>query len=587
VAQFDAGQWTVLSDCRELFPPLTELTSLHYVGGDGQEMAPDTSVTQWLCGPLQVRVLNGGTPVQGARILFHIFEPHPAGSAMLATLDQTQQGTQLTAVTDERGLAACRWRLDANSANVCQKVSATLLNRAGLPTLHQQVIFTGRLDVFTLGEPDLTRIVATSWRHGLHEADLFPIFEPLAGGQDRLVGVGFVIAFSNGVTVPRGVNDHVLEVLIPVPRTTTAAAGGGGGMPFTLLDLSPQSVYQCWCPLLTGSDAQGRVLGEIVPVTCVREGSVIAKATISPEPLANGVAFLLESHSFLHTLINDLSLFDQFWVRLRCDFVLDQQQRAVDGEFLRAHLPSGDRPIDSVLGIQGGLFESWFSFRGNFRGGHMVPVIDDSQLRVDVVSFWRKTKAAMPVLFASANGGPPQFLTASLLEPDDVTNPNFDVRVSRHTLNLTPGGEQLIDILWDGASRVSHVPNVIVGNYRLRSRIMWNGQEAGVANPISLNLRTVNRNVIRGRAFEASLGASSPQELPLAHDLALSENLTGRPPGLTIDLQTGMRRIDAGNTPSYKDNPRNPGADFAFSGTVTATDFSFVKFEGMFDGIDG
>jgi len=585
VAEFNAGQWTIKSDCRKLFPPVTELTNLFYIGGDGQEMAPDPAGTQWLCGPLQVRVLNGGTPVEGAQVRFQILEPHPAGTAKLETLDSAQNGEHVTVITDALGLAACRWRLDASTTNVCQKVSATLFNRAGLPTLHQQVIFTGRLEIATLGEPNLTRIVATSWRHGVHEADLYPISE-LVGGQDKLVGVGFVIAFSDRVTVPRAVSDHVLEVLIPVPRTTATPAGGsGGGMPFTLLELTPQSIYQCWCPLLTGHDPQGRPLGRIVPVTCALEGPVIAKARISPEPLANGIAFLLESNSLTHALVNQLAVFDQFWVRLRCDFVLDEQQRAVDGEYLRAHLPSGDRPASSELGIQGGLFESWFNFRGNFRGGHIVPVIDDGQLRADVVTFWRKTKATTPVLFASVNGGPPQFMASALLEQDDVTNPNFDVRVSRHTLNLTPGGPQMIDIRWEGASRVSHVPNVNLGGFNLHSRIRWSGQ-AGVAFPITLNLRTVNRNVIRGQDYRASLGASSPHEQRLTYDQALSENITAQPPGLVIDPQTGLMTINGDQTPKYKDNPRSPGADFAFSGTVHAQDGSFVKFEGLFDGVN-
>jgi competence ComEA-like helix-hairpin-helix protein len=56
---------------------------------------------------------------------------------------------------------------------------------------------------------------------------------------------------------------------------------------------------------------------------------------------------------------------NELWVKLRCDFVLDfdevlDRRRAVDGEFVRAQLPTGDRPRGSKYGIQGGLFESWF-----------------------------------------------------------------------------------------------------------------------------------------------------------------------------------------------------------------------------------
>jgi hypothetical protein len=42
-AQCSGGMWTVLSDCRELFPPLTGLESLFGLGGDGQEALPDVT----------------------------------------------------------------------------------------------------------------------------------------------------------------------------------------------------------------------------------------------------------------------------------------------------------------------------------------------------------------------------------------------------------------------------------------------------------------------------------------------------------------------------------------------------------------
>ena len=47
----------------------------------------------------------------------------------------------------------------------------------------------------------------------------------------------------------------------------------------------------------------------------------------------------------------------------RGDFVLDSKGKAVDAEFARAELPTGDHPKSSVFGIQGGLFESWFTVK--------------------------------------------------------------------------------------------------------------------------------------------------------------------------------------------------------------------------------
>lgn len=117
-------------DCRRHFAPLAHTAVLHYVSGDGQEMRPPTSDSMWLCGPLQVRVLNGGAPIANARVRFGIVKPSPAGVARLATLEDppSNSGTELIVETDEQGLAECRWRLDADTDHLCQRVSAELLD---------------------------------------------------------------------------------------------------------------------------------------------------------------------------------------------------------------------------------------------------------------------------------------------------------------------------------------------------------------------------------------------------------------------------------------------------------------------------
>jgi len=48
-------------------------------------------------------------------------------------------------------------------------------------------------------------------------------------------------------------------------------------------------------------------------------------------------------------------------VRLRGEHILDDQGRAIDAEFARSQLPTGDRPAGNDYGIQGGTFESWFT----------------------------------------------------------------------------------------------------------------------------------------------------------------------------------------------------------------------------------
>jgi hypothetical protein len=87
---------------------------------------------------------------------------------------------------------------------------------------------------------------------------------------------------------------------------------------------------------------------------------------------ARGVAFLLDirqapiARDVINGFVPDL------WVILRGDFVMDagDPSRAIDAEFVRGELPTGDRPrppagqsLDKQSGIQGGLFESWFTVR--------------------------------------------------------------------------------------------------------------------------------------------------------------------------------------------------------------------------------
>jgi hypothetical protein len=71
VADVDAnGVWSQVRDCRRRFPPLTGLIHFYYVGGYGQEVAPDplppTGQQFLLPQPLEVGVSNWYWPV-GAR----------------------------------------------------------------------------------------------------------------------------------------------------------------------------------------------------------------------------------------------------------------------------------------------------------------------------------------------------------------------------------------------------------------------------------------------------------------------------------------------------------------------------------------
>ena len=142
--QRDAGTTTSLRDCRRIFPPLTELVSFFYVGGDGQEAMPETPT---LVQPLQVGVANGQIPVAGASVRFDLV-PLTGNAGRLAetAVGAISGAGQVTAVTGADGLAACHWRLDPNPAAVSQRVKATLLDCAG-NAVHLPVFFNANLSL--------------------------------------------------------------------------------------------------------------------------------------------------------------------------------------------------------------------------------------------------------------------------------------------------------------------------------------------------------------------------------------------------------------------------------------------------------
>ncbi|RNI39845.1 hypothetical protein EFY79_00650 [Hanamia caeni] len=103
--------WSITSDCRNLFPHLTELISLYYVGGDGQEAMPGKALPD----TLKVGVANGGRIVSGATVKFEIV----AGGGTLNPANGIVN-------TGPDGIAACGWTLGTDSSNLLLQVRARL-----------------------------------------------------------------------------------------------------------------------------------------------------------------------------------------------------------------------------------------------------------------------------------------------------------------------------------------------------------------------------------------------------------------------------------------------------------------------------
>lgn len=130
------GVLTVMSDCRELFPPLTSLEQLLYVSGDGQDAAPGKLLPQ----PLAVRVARGSVPVAGARVRFEVVS---GGGGIGPGLGGSFG--QFETTTNGNGQAACRWTLGPSAASPTrfQRVRASLLDSDGQALPGQIVVFCG------------------------------------------------------------------------------------------------------------------------------------------------------------------------------------------------------------------------------------------------------------------------------------------------------------------------------------------------------------------------------------------------------------------------------------------------------------
>lgn len=116
-----------IQDCRKIFPPITELTSFRYVGGDGQEAMPGDPQPQ----PLRVGVFNGSWPVPGAPVSFATSEGGELTPDIADLPKSMPRGkNKITVLTDANGVASCGWTLD-RKGRPSQQVDAQLLDANG------------------------------------------------------------------------------------------------------------------------------------------------------------------------------------------------------------------------------------------------------------------------------------------------------------------------------------------------------------------------------------------------------------------------------------------------------------------------
>lgn len=169
--------------------------------------------------------------------------------------------------------------------------------------------------------------------------DLIEIFD--ASGNS--LGQGIVVAFSNEVSWDSTENHHVFEALV---RSD-------------LFLRTREERLECRCPLVTP-----HIAVKATPASgLITSAIAITAAPNTPPPggFMKALALLIDKPAVARLQGRDGG---DILVRMRGDFVLDRGNRAIDAEFVRAELPTGDRPSGATVGIQGGTFESWFTTKG-------------------------------------------------------------------------------------------------------------------------------------------------------------------------------------------------------------------------------
>src|SRR5262249_13626362 len=166
-------------------------------------------------------------------------------------------------------------------------------------------------------EGGLTRINFISWTHNSHGNNFAQIrFLPGTPAADSL-HPGMVIGFTDKVGMADAVKPvdagHVFEVLLRMRAGEVSVI--------------------CRCA----------ALGTVLPVAKFNKQKPTDpdfEAITKPTSEFWAFAFTEESARLAKQS-------DEVWVKLRGDFVLDGRNRAVDAEFVRAELPTGDRPTAS------------------------------------------------------------------------------------------------------------------------------------------------------------------------------------------------------------------------------------------------
>jgi hypothetical protein len=197
-------------------------------------------------------------------------------------------------------------------------------------------------------ESGLTRIFGMNWRHNGFN---FPIVRlRTANGEQELRGLVIVFGMQepgdDGLVRSATVNDNTFQVFFERRDPET-------NLFLQSLRISPERII----PVMIDERIDDAFFPSVAEMSLTSEGQRLARRGLAP-------AVMMELSI---DIIEKFLLGQQLRVVLKGDFILDAEDkpRAIDAEFIRGELPTGNRIDGGLEGFQGGLFESWFTLRIN------------------------------------------------------------------------------------------------------------------------------------------------------------------------------------------------------------------------------
>jgi hypothetical protein len=314
-------------------------------------MLPSTNTLHELieccCGNEATQAAKGdkgdkGDPGLAATIAVGTVSSGPAGSPPVVVLDPTS--TPQNAVFDftipkgEKGSkgdpgSAATIKVGTVSSGPAGSPPVVMLDPTSTP---QNAVFDFTIPKGEKGDPGvcdccedgLTRIQALSWTH------------------DR--GSGFAMVSDPTVPTPSTV-PAIVVLFGPNKVRLPDAIAGRRIFRVEMIDQQTER-FRCYC------EVQGSVFG-VEQIKTAADGT-ITTAIKSPAAArsASGLAFQFGAPwaKLIQQRLTEVR------VTILGDFILDEKGHAVDAEFPRAELPTGDHPSGAKEGIQGGTFHSWF-----------------------------------------------------------------------------------------------------------------------------------------------------------------------------------------------------------------------------------